>query len=142
VVQNLKVFTLGAVLKAGEPLLDIVPERDDLIIQAHVSPLDIDKVAAGMHAEIRLPSFHGDMLPIMTGRIASVSRDRMLDEQAKEPYFLAQVLVDDPSIPADVRGRLTAGMPAEIVLPTGERTVLQYLVGPLQNRMRGALRER
>jgi HlyD family type I secretion membrane fusion protein len=141
-VQNLKVFTLGAVLKAGEPLLDIVPERDDLIVQAHVSPLDIDKVAAGMHAEIRLPSFHGDLLPIMTGRIASVSRDRMLDEQAKEPYFLAQVLVDDPSIPAFVRGRLTAGMPAEIVLPTGERTVLQYLVGPLQNRMRGALRER
>jgi membrane fusion protein, type I secretion system len=141
-VQNLKVFTLGAVLKAGEPLLDVVPERDDLIVQAHVSPLDIDKVATGMHAEIRLPSFHGDLLPIMTGRIASVSRDRMLDEQAKEPYFLAQVLVDDPSIPAFVRGRLTAGMPAEIVLPTGERTVLQYLVGPLQNRMRGALRER
>jgi HlyD family type I secretion membrane fusion protein len=142
VVQNLRVFTIGGVLKAGEPLLDIVPERDELIIQAHVSPLDIDKVAPGMDAEIRLPSFHGELLPVMTGRIDSVSRDRLMDEQAKEPYFLAQILVDDKSVPADVRRRLTAGMPAEIILPTGERTVLQYLVGPLQNRMRGAMREK
>lgn len=142
VVQNLKVFTLGGVLKAGEPLLDIVPEHDELIVQAHVSPLDINKVAPGMNAEIRLPSFHGDMLPVMTGRIDSVSRDRIMDEQAKEPFFLAQILVDDKSIPASVRERLTAGMPAEIILPTGERTVLNYLVGPLEDRMRGAMRER
>ena len=142
VVQNLKVFTLGGVLKAGEALLDIVPERDDLIIQAHVSPLDIDKVAAGMRAEIRFPSFHGEILPYMSGRIGSVSRDRMMDEHDKEPYFLAQVLVDDKSIPDFVRQRLTAGMPGEIIVPIGERTVLQYLVGPLEVRMHGAMRER
>ena len=140
VVQNLKVFTLGGVVKSGEPLLDIVPERDNLIVQAHISPLDIDKIAPRMHAEIRFPSFHGDILPIINGSIESVSRDRMVDD-SKQPFFLAQINVDEQSVPDFVRERLTAGMPTDVVVPTGERTVLQYLIRPLQNRVRGAMRE-
>lgn len=142
VVQNLRVFTVDGVIKPGEALLDLVPERDSLIIQLHVSPLDIDKVTTGQHAEIRLPSFHGENLPLMAGRVSSVSRDRMMDELIKQPFFLVQVVVDDDSIPRFVRERLTAGMPADVILPTGERTVLGYLVSPLQARMRGAMRER
>jgi len=140
VVQNLKVFTLGGVVKSGEPLLDIVPEHDNLIVQAHISPIEIDKIMPGMHAEIRFPSFHGDILPIMSGSIESISRDHMLDD-SRQPYFLAQIIVDEQSVPDYVRERLTAGMPADVVVPTGERTVLQYLTRPLQNRLRNAMRE-
>jgi HlyD family type I secretion membrane fusion protein len=139
-VQNLKVFTLGGVVKSGEPLLDIAPEHDNLIVQAHISPVEIDKIAPGMHAEIRFPSFHGDILPIMNGSIESVSRDHMMDD-SKQPYFLVQINVDEESVPDYVRERLTAGMPADIVVPTGERTVLQYLTRPLQSRLRNAMRE-
>jgi HlyD family type I secretion membrane fusion protein len=136
------VFTVDGVIKPGEALLDLVPERDGLIVVVHISPLDVDKVATGLRAEIRFPSFHGENLPVMAGRVASVSRDRMVDDQTKQPFFLAQILVDDESIPRFVRERLTAGMPADVIVPTGERTVLGYLVGPMKARMRGAMRER
>ena len=140
VVQNLKIFTTGGVVKAGEPLVDVVPEHDALIIQAHVQTQDTENLQPGMPAEIRFSSFHTRILPIIMGRVESVSRDRLMDEQTKQPYFLAQVVADD--IPAMVKERLSAGMPADIIFPTGERTVLDYLVRPLKDRLRGVMREK
>ena len=70
----------------------------------------------------------------------SVSRDRLLEESNKQAYFLAQVVVDD--IPEELRDLIVAGMPADLVFATGERTVLNYLVRPLQDRLHGAFRER
>jgi len=139
-VQNLKVFTIGGVIRAGEALLEIVPDHDALIVQAHISPQDMDSVTVGMGAEVRFSSFKGSILPIISGRLESVSRDRLVDDATRQPYFLAQVLVEQ--IPQDLRERLVAGMPAELVFPTGERTVLSYLVRPLRDRMSTALRER
>jgi hypothetical protein len=69
------------------------------------------------------------------GHVETVSRDRLVDEATKQPYFLAQVVAED--VPDDVREHLTAGMPADVVMPTGERTVLDYLVRPLKDRLRG-----
>ena len=138
-LQNLKVFTIGGVIKAGEPLVEVVPDHDSLVIQARVSPLDIERVFPGMQAEVRFSSFHTSLVPLILGRIDTVSRDRLTDEATKQPYFLAQVTAHD--VPDDVRQRLTAGMPADVVIPTGERTVLGYLVKPLKNRLQGALRE-
>jgi HlyD family secretion protein len=139
-VQNLKFFTVGGVIKAGEPLLEIVPERDRLIVQAHVSPHDTESLAPGMRAEIRFTAFRTNVLPLIMGRVESVSRDRLIDETTKQPYFLAQVVVEDA--PREVRERLTAGMPADLLFPTGERTVLDYLVRPLKDRINSALREK
>jgi HlyD family type I secretion membrane fusion protein len=139
-VQNLKVFTLGGVIKPGETLLEIVPDHEVLIVQAHVAPQDMDRMEVGMRAEVRFPAFKTSILPIISGRVQSVSRDRMVDEQNKQPYFLAQVVATD--IPDEIRDRLVAGMPAELIFPTGERTVLNYLVRPLRDRMTGAFRER
>jgi HlyD family type I secretion membrane fusion protein len=139
-VQGLKVFTVGGVIRAGEPLLDIFPDHDELIVQAHVSPNDMESLTPGMRAEVRFSSFRTNLLPLIIGRVESVSRDRLVDEQIKQAYFLAQVVVDD--LPDEVRGKLTAGMPAELVFPTGERTILDYLVRPLKNRMNSALREK
>ena len=140
VVQNLRIFTTGGVVKPGEPLVDVVPEHDALIIQAHVQTHDTENLQRGMPAEIRFSSFQARILPIIMGRVESVSRDRLMDEQTKQPYFLAQVVADD--IPLMVKERLSAGMPADIIFPTGERTVLDYLVRPLKDRLRGVMREK
>jgi HlyD family secretion protein len=139
-VQNLKVFTVGGVIRPGEVLLEVVPDHDRLIVQAHVSPQDVDRMWPGMRAEVRFTSFKASTLPIVTGRVESVSRDRITDEATKSAYFLAQVIVDD--IPQALRDQLVAGMPAELLFPTGERTVLNYLVRPLEDRIHGAMRER
>ena len=139
-VQNLKFFTVGGVIKAGESLLEIVPERDRFIVQAHVSPHDTESLVPGMRAEIRFTAFRANVLPLVMGYVESVSRDRLIDETTRQPYFLTQVVVED--VPREVRERLMAGMPADVVLPTGERTVLDYLVRPLKDRMHSALREK
>jgi HlyD family type I secretion membrane fusion protein len=139
-VQSLKVSTVGGVIKPGESLLDIVPEHDLLIVQARIAPQDIDNVEIGMRAEVRFPSFHAQILPLMFGRVDSMSRDRLMDDSNKQPYFLAQVVLDD--VPANIRERLSAGMQADLVFPTGERTVLDYLVRPLKRRLSSALREK
>ena len=139
-VQNLKVFTIGGVVKPGEVLVEVVPDHDALIVQAHISPHDMDRMSPGMQAEVRFTSFKTSILPIISGRVQSVSRDRLMDDTTRQPYFLAQVIVDD--IPTGLRDHLVAGMPADLVFPTGERTVLNYLIRPLQDRMSGAFRER
>jgi HlyD family type I secretion membrane fusion protein len=138
--QNLKVFTVGGVIKPGETLLEIVPDHEALIVQAHVAPQDMDRMEVGMRAEVRFPAFKASILPILSGRVQSVSRDRLVDEQTRQPYFLAQVVATD--IPDEIRDHLVAGMPAELIFPTGERTVLNYLTRPLRDRMSGAFRER
>lgn len=141
VVQNVKVATVGGTIRAGEPLLEIVPDDDGLIVNCQVSPMDIDALHDGMQAEVRFSSFHAKVLPVIMGRIVSVSHDRLVDEASRQPYFLIRVVVDDTEIPAAIRGRITPGMPSDIVIPTGERTVINYLVRPLMNRATKALRE-
>jgi HlyD family secretion protein len=139
-VQDLKIFTIGGVIRPGEVMLQVIPDQDALIVQAHISPHDMDRMRAGMQAEVRFTSFKSSLLPIISGRVESVSRDRLVDEATHQPYFLAQVVVED--IPEELRDHIVAGMPADLVFATGERTVLNYLIRPLQNRMNSAFRER
>jgi HlyD family type I secretion membrane fusion protein len=141
-VQNLHVTTIGGVIRPGEPLLELIPDDEGMVINAMVSPTDIDAIQAGMQAEIRFSAFHGQILPLMTGKIESISRDRIMDEQSKQPYFLARIVVDKEHVPTMVKEHIMAGMQTEVIVPTGERTVINYLVRPLRNRAVGALREK
>ncbi|MFG1432364.1 HlyD family type I secretion periplasmic adaptor subunit [Xanthobacter sp. V2C-4] len=141
-VQNLKVFTLGQVIRSGEPLLDIVPQDEPLIVNAQFSPNDIDGIHAGMDAEIRFSSFHGRVVPVMTGKLQSISHDRLIDEQSKQPYYLAVISLDRAQIPQEYRERVRSGMPAEVIVALGERTVVNYLVGPLTSTLRKSFREK
>lgn len=139
-VQNQKVFTVGAVIQSGQPLLDIIPVDEPLIVQARVSPLDVESVRATMQAEVRFPSFKARDFPVIFGKIRSISSDRFLDEASGQSYFLALIEVDDSKIEHG-QERLTAGLPVEVIVPTGERTVLDYLVDPLTERLRKSFRE-
>ncbi len=141
-VQNLKVFTIGAVVRQGEALLDIAPDRDKLVIQAHVSTLDIEEVQAHNVAEVRFPGFKDRTVPLITGNVISISQDRLIDETDKKPYYLAIIDVPQENIPDVYRGKVMPGMNVEVLLPTVERTALGYLVYPLRNRLSTAFRER
>jgi membrane fusion protein, type I secretion system len=140
-VQNLKVFTIGQVLRGGEPLLDIVPENDELVVHAEFSTADIDNVFAGMATEIRFPAFHSRTIPVMLGKIETISHDRLLNDSTHQYYYLGVVSLNRADIPEEYRSRVRAGMPAEIIVSSGERTVLNYLVGPLSSSLRKTFRE-
>jgi HlyD family secretion protein len=140
-VQNLKVFTIGQVLRGGEPLLDVVPDNDALVVHAEFSTADIDNVFAGMTSEIRFPAFHSRTIPVMLGKIETISRDRLLDDSTHQYYYLGVVSLSRADIPEEYRSRVRAGMPAEIIVSSGERTVLNYLVGPLSSSLRKTFRE-
>jgi len=135
-IQNLKVFTLGQVIRPGEPMLDIVPDDERLVVQAQFSPIDIDVVHQGQRAEIRFPAFHSRTIPVMMGNIDTLSQDRLVDEASKQPYYLGTISISKTDIPEEWRARLRPGMPAEIIVAAGERTVLNYLVSPLSSAIR------
>lgn len=141
VVQNVKATTVGGVVRPGEPLLELIPDGDGLVVNAQIAPSDIDVVSPNDQAEVRFGAFHGKVLPIFMGHIASLSRDRLIDEVTRQPHFLARVVVPQDQLPPEVRDRISAGMPVEVIIPTGERTMIDYLVRPLRNRIRKSLRE-
>lgn len=130
VVQNLKVYTLGQVVRSAEPLMEIVPNDDKLVVHVQFAPNDLETVKAGMPAEIKFPSFHSRRIPTILGNLETVSRDRLIDEATRQPYFLGIVQISKLQIPEQMQERLVAGMPAEVVITTGERTALNYMVAP------------
>jgi HlyD family type I secretion membrane fusion protein len=139
--QNLRFFTEGAVVRPAEPMVDIAPDDEAFVIQAHFQPTDVDNVYPGMVTEVRLPAFHSREIPILNGKIESISRDRLSDPEGKTSYFLGIVRVDVKQLPKPLRAKVTAGMPAQVIVPTGERTVLQYLFSPLRDTLRTTMRE-
>lgn len=141
-IQNLQVHTVGSVVQPGEVLMELVPEEERLIINARVNPLDIDSIAPGLETEVRFTAFKTNLTAIMLGEVASISRDIIEPENPNEqPYFLARVEVADSVVPDDIRERLTAGMPADVVITTGERTMVEYLTAPLVDAVRKSLNE-
>lgn len=134
-VLGLTVHTLGAVIPPGGHLLDIVPQQEKLIIEAQVSPIDIDRVHTGQSCEIRFSAFKSAKTPKVSGRLITLSADRLTDEQNKISYYLARVEVDKAGL-EELRKRgliLLPGMPAEVLINTGDRTFFEYLVQPLSN---------
>ena len=141
-VQSVKVSTIGQVLRPGDVVLEIVPQNDQLVNEAQIQTTDVDSVHTDMTAEVRFPSFHSRTTPVILGKVRSVSNDRLIDEMTRQPYFLAQIAVVDTDLPEELNNRLRAGMPAEVVFPTGERTVLKYLFQPLEEAFRATFREK
>jgi HlyD family type I secretion membrane fusion protein len=141
-VQQMRVFTVGGVIRPGDPIMDLVPSSDTLVVRAKVGPFDIDRVHNGLHVEVRVPQFMRWQLQPIEGSVRSVSRDALTDEVSRQPYFAVEVAVDRTSIPKEIDEKLTPGMTVDTVIRTEERTVLQYLIGPMFNRLATGMRER
>ena len=141
-VQNLKVHTVGSVIRPGDVLMELVPENEELVVNARVAPQDIDNVVSGLETEIRFTAFSTRMTPLMLGVVESVSEDIITpDNNQDPPYYLARIGVEEVDIPEDIRDRLSAGMPADVVIKLGERTVANFLVAPLMDAIRKSMVE-
>jgi HlyD family secretion protein len=142
-VVSLRFKTRGGVIQRGEPILDIVPADDDLLIDARVAPIDIDVVHAGLPAQVHLSAYaHHRSLPRIEGKVRSVSADSLRDQQTGTSYYLARVEVDREQLSGlNIDVQLVPGMPAEVLIVTGERTLLGYLLRPLHDIFRRSLRE-
>ena len=130
----------------GSAILDIVPTEEDLVIEARVSPIDIDAIRGGMAANVHLTAFTVRTLPQIGGTVRSISADTVLDEVTGEAYFRVSVEVDQEQLAQleeilDIQLTLAPGMPADILLVTGDRTLLQYLWEPLGDSVNQAFRE-
>jgi HlyD family type I secretion membrane fusion protein len=142
-VMDLQFFTDGGVIAPGVPILDLVLESDRLIIEAQVSPLDIDTVEPGLPAQVRLIAFKQRRTPTLDGRVIQVSADRLSDEQAETAttFYKADVEID-PAALAPLDGvSLYPGMPAEVLIRTRERTLADYLIAPVLDSFARAFRE-
>lgn len=146
-VVGLRVFTVGGVIQAGQPILDIVPDAAPLIVRANFAPGDIDGVVAGRPAEVKFLSLHDRGLPILTGTVHSISADSLRDEASGRSYFSAEIAVPHDQIAriAAVRGGDTgirAGVPVAVMVPLRRRTALQYLLDPLTEAFSRSFHER
>jgi membrane fusion protein, type I secretion system len=145
-VVGLTIHTVGGVVAPGAHLMDIVPDGQQLIIEARVRPEDADDLTVGQHTEVRITAFGGRNLPIVHGEVSQVSADRFTDERTGRGYFLAQVIVPREELrrlasPSAGGRHLRAGLPAQVVIPTRKRTALQYLLEPLNQTLWRSLRE-
>ena len=137
-VMGVRVFTPGGVIEPGEPLLEIVPAGDRLIVEARVAPNNRDSVEVGLPAEVRLPAFSQLGAPRLTGEVIRVSADRFADGQMA--WYEARIALD-PDQPALAELPLTPGMAADVLIVTGERTLLDYLLAPIAESLGRALRD-
>lgn len=140
-VVALAVHSVGAVVKPGETLLEIVPDDDDLVVSAKMSPMDVTTVHAGLPAEVRLPAFKARETPITLGEVRSVGADALRDQATSQYSYELRVSVPRMQLPPALRAKLKPGMPAEVIVATGERTVLSYLTRPLLDAIRVGMRE-
>lgn len=141
-VQNVEVTTEGSVIRPGEVLMEIVPQDDELLITARISPLDIDNVTPGQVAEVRFASFNAKLTPVILGAVETVSNDVITpDSPQEQPYFLGRIRVAEEDLTEEMRLNMTPGMPADVVIVNGERTVLNYIISPLMDAVAKSMRE-
>jgi HlyD family type I secretion membrane fusion protein len=145
-VVKLLFHTIGGVVAPGTPVLEFVPRDDKLIVEARLKPEDIGFVHVGMTAEVRIHAYNQRRLPLILGKVIYVSADRLVearsaDKASEQSYYLTRVEVDPESLKALPSAKLYPGMAADVVIETGERTALDYLMTPITTSLRKAFRE-
>jgi multidrug efflux pump subunit AcrA (membrane-fusion protein) len=126
------------VIKPGETIMEIVPQKDALEVEAHVRPEDADSVYAGMTARVNLSAYQQRRLPVISGVVTNISADRITDQA----YFNVELTVDRTPLKDYPDARLIPGAPVEVAIDTGTRTALDYFVEPLTDVFRRGMREK
>ena len=141
IVHELKVHTVGGVIQPGETFVKIIPIADSLVVDARISPVDIDQLQAGQPARVTFSAFNQRTTPQLSGTVKTISPDLSVDQATKASYYTVRLDIAD-----DELGRLgdlvlVPGMPAEVFITTGDRRVISYLVKPLADQFRRTFRE-
>jgi len=142
VIVKLFYNTPGGVIAPGQPVLELLPIDKALQVEARLNPDDINIVAPGGKAQLRFPSLRKRVIPTVSGEIVYVSADRLIDRATQLPYYTVRVKPAEELPPEFDQIRLLPGMPVEVFVETGERTFLNYLVGPITETFARAFRER
>jgi HlyD family type I secretion membrane fusion protein len=143
-VMNLRFTTVGGVVRPGEPILEIAPAEDRLVVEISIQPQDIDVVGLGQRAEVRLTAFRQRVVPQLQGHVVYVAGDAVAGERNAPPAYRVHVAIDPEQLDKLRRATgvaPTPGMPAEVLIFAGERTFLDYMVRPLLDSFRRAFRE-
>ncbi len=141
VIHQLAAHTIGGVVKAGDAIMEIVPDTEDLQVEARVQPQDIDHVRSGQQAFVRFSAFNQRTTPQLTGNVSYVSADTSRDQQTNASYFTVRVTLPDDERRRLAGQQLVPGMPAEVFMQTGSRTMMSYLLKPIVDQMRRAFVE-
>lgn len=141
VVMNLRHFTPGGVVAPGGDILDLVPIQDKMVLDVKIQPLDIDVVRPGLSATVRLVAFKQRVTPTVEGALTRVSADAEVDERSGATYFTATVEVNADQFKHLPEVKLYPGMPVDVSIVTGERTLLEYLFQPFTDSFAHAFRE-
>lgn len=140
-IVNLRVFNLGAVLRPGDPAMELVPVRDRLIAEVQVQPMDIDVVFTGLPAEIRLPAFKQRLVPFLHGEVSFVAPDITVDPQTRASHYRAHIRIDADQLARLPAVFLTPGMPVEAHIQLGSRTFWRYITQPVVDSFHRAFQE-
>lgn len=142
IIMGMQAHTTGGVIAPAQEILQVVPVGDRLVIEAQVDPIDIDDVAVGQQATVRLTAFKLRSTPIIVGTLINLSADRLVDEHSGTPYYLARIEVSKEELATLGDLQLQPGMPVEALIKTGSRTALGYMLSPLTENIGLAFRER
>ena len=140
-VLGLAVHTVGGVVAAGNPMMEVVPQNEPLRIEAQILPHLIDKVKVGLPVDILFTAFNQAETPRFPGKLVLVSADALVEPKQNTAYFKATVEIDATQLAKMKKLQIHAGMPVEVFIRTGERTAWSYLTKPLKDRMNRAMNE-
>jgi len=137
----LKVHSVGAVVKAGQPLMDIVPMDEELFVEAELNPLDIEDVKKGQTAQIRMTGISQRKALPLSGKVIWISADSVREQRTGRSYYMVRIQILSNPEKALSGVSLYPGMPAEVMIRTGERTFLDTLVSPLMQSLNRSFRQ-
>ena len=141
IVVGVDIFTQGGVIGPGFRMMDIVPSEDQLVVMGQVPVHLIDKVHPGLHVDLIFSAFNQNKTPNIPGIVIRVSADRLTDEQTGEPYYNLKTKVTPEGMKLLVHHQIRAGMPVEIFIKTGERSLMNYLFKPILDRLHASMSE-
>lgn len=131
-VEKIAFAAIGDVVRPAEPIMEIVPDQDEKVVEVAVSPEDIDQVRKGQTAYVRFTSFNRANTPEVRGKVIYVSTDRSDNPESKQSFYMVRVAVDQAALKAE-KLDLRSGMPAETHIETGSRSLLSYMFKPLRD---------
>jgi HlyD family secretion protein len=141
IVHQQTVHTVGGVVSPGEPIMLVVPEADKLVVEARVSPIDIDQIQVGQKAALMFSAFNTMTTPEVAGKVSRVGADLSQDPHSGAQYYIVRVAIDETEI-ANLKGlKLVPGMPVEAFIQTGKRSVLSYVIKPLEDQVARTFKE-
>lgn len=139
-IYDLQIHTIGGIIASGAPVMSIVPEDDDMMVEIRIPPADIDRIAPGQKSRMRFVAFNQRTTPELDGEIGVVAAATTVDRATGQPFYLATVSIIEAKEKLGAR-KLIPGMPVEVFVQTDERTAISYITKPFVDQMMRAFRE-